>query len=149
MPIAENVFFEEEKDLFQRAVRFGEFAFSEYQNEKCDCVSILAYDCQKSGTPTQKIVLPLSLENKIAKEYEIEVEKDEEITKQLLIAEIYLSLCSAAVVENVTRMAAMKMATSNGQEMLDDLAMAFNRVRQNEITSELNDSVNALRSKEI
>jgi len=63
--------------------------------------------------------------------------------KELLIAKLYYCVCSSALAVNYKRMAAMQQATINGEEMIDELQVQFNRTRQDKITNELNDAVSA------
>lgn len=69
------------------------------------------------------------------------------ILKQHLAAKLYYIFATSSNAVNYKRMMAMKEATTNGEEMVDDLTKAYNRTRQNKITNELNDSVAALFGK--
>lgn len=43
----------------------------------------------------------------------------------------------------------MKQSTVNGEEMVQDLVLRYNRTRQNKITEELNDSSSVLFGKKV
>lgn len=53
--------------------------------------------------------------------------------------EIYQILLEAAASEHSARMVAMKNASDNAEELVDDLTLAYNQVRQANITNELLD----------
>jgi F-type H+-transporting ATPase subunit gamma len=63
------------------------------------------------------------------------------ILEQLLPATVRVRLfqcfLDAAVAEQVARMAAMKAATENADEMTHTLTVRYNRTRQSQITTEL------------
>lgn len=54
---------------------------------------------------------------------------------------IYGGLIEAVASENGARMQAMDSATSNAEEMIDDLTLKFNRARQGSITQELTEII--------
>ena len=55
--------------------------------------------------------------------------------------DIYQSLLEATASEHAARMAAMKSATDNAEEMIDKLTLAYNRERQAVITQEISEIV--------
>jgi F-type H+-transporting ATPase subunit gamma len=59
------------------------------------------------------------------------------ITLRLLDAQIYQALLEAAASEHSMRMLAMKNATDNASDLIDDLTLEFNNARQSAITQEL------------
>lgn len=54
---------------------------------------------------------------------------------------IYGALLEAAASENGARMTAMDSATSNAEEMIEELGLAYNRARQGAITQELTEII--------
>ncbi|MBR2949191.1 MAG: ATP synthase F1 subunit gamma [Lachnospiraceae bacterium] len=54
---------------------------------------------------------------------------------------IYAGLLQAAASENGARMQAMDSATSNAEEMIEDLTLLYNRARQGSITQELTEII--------
>ena len=54
-----------------------------------------------------------------------------------LEASVHLALLEAKASEHASRMRAMDAATSNGEDLLDDLALELNRIRQGQITAEI------------
>lgn len=71
------------------------------------------------------------------------------ILKEYLTAKIYRMLTTANNAVNYKRMMAMKQSTINGEEMVEDLTLQYNRTRQNKITNELNDSTSVLFGKKV
>ena len=58
-------------------------------------------------------------------------------TMRLLEAQIYQAMLDAAASEHSMRMVAMKNATDNATDLIDDLTLAYNNARQSAITQEL------------
>ena len=54
---------------------------------------------------------------------------------------MYGALIEAVASENGARMQAMDNATSNAEEMIEDLSLKFNRARQASITQELTEII--------
>ena len=54
---------------------------------------------------------------------------------------IYGALMEAHASENAARMQAMDNATSNAEEMIDELGLQYNRARQGSITQELTEII--------
>ena len=54
---------------------------------------------------------------------------------------IYGALVTSVASENGARMQAMDSATSNAEEMISSLELAFNRARQGAITQELTEII--------
>lgn len=59
------------------------------------------------------------------------------VTERLLEAQIYQALLEAAASEHSMRMLAMKNATDNASDIIDDLTLEYNNARQAAITQEL------------
>lgn len=73
-------------------------------------------------------------------------EAEEESILEMLIPKymtslIYGGLLEAVASENGARMQAMDSATSNAQEIIDDLTLLYNRARQGSITQELTEII--------
>ena len=54
---------------------------------------------------------------------------------------IYGGMVDSVASENGARMQAMDSATSNAEEMIDDLTLKYNRARQGSITQELTEII--------
>lgn len=76
--------------------------------------------------------------------YEFEPDKEsllEVILPQYAESLIYGALLDAKASEFAARMTAMKAATDNAKELIDDLTLEYNRARQAEITQEITEIV--------
>ena len=121
----------------------------DYESGKCDAVYVLYTDADQLNTPRLERILPLC-DEKSAESVTTEVSDDGTVLAGLTLrARLDRIFNSALLSENIIRMAAMKFATTNGRDMLADLETIYHQTRQNDITSELNDAVNAQRSKEV
>lgn len=109
-----------------------------------------------SHVPTFMKLLPMDANDVTAKEEEgssevdkltlMNFEPEEEEAIALLIPKymtsiLYGAFVSAVASENGARMQAMDSATSNAEEMIDDLALKYNRARQGAITQELTEII--------
>lgn len=65
----------------------------------------------------------------------------EEILPAAFKARLFKCLLDAAVSEQIFRMVAMKGATENAGDMISELSRIYNRARQSQITSELNEII--------
>ncbi|MBD5461416.1 MAG: ATP synthase F1 subunit gamma [Lachnospiraceae bacterium] len=63
------------------------------------------------------------------------------IIPKYINSQIYGGLVEAVASENGARMQAMDSATSNAEEMIDDLTLMYNRARQGSITQELTEII--------
>lgn len=61
----------------------------------------------------------------------------EAVTYRLVEAQVYHALLTARASEYIMRMLAMKNATDNASDLIDDLTLAMNKARQGAITQEL------------
>ena len=73
-------------------------------------------------------------------------EPNEEQVLDLLVPKylssiLYGAMVEAAASENGARMQAMDSATNNAQEMMEELALKYNRARQGSITQELTEII--------
>jgi F-type H+-transporting ATPase subunit gamma len=63
------------------------------------------------------------------------------IVPKYITSLIYGALIEAVASENGARMQAMDSATSNAEEMIEDLTLKYNRARQGSITQELTEII--------
>ena len=102
-----------------------------------------------SHIPTMMKLLPATTGEEAAEEDKLTLmnfEPNEEEALDIIIPKyvtslIYGSLIEAVASENGARMAAMDSATTNAEEMIEDLSLKFNRARQSSITQELTEIV--------
>jgi F-type H+-transporting ATPase subunit gamma len=88
-------------------------------------------------------------QEEMTKEYMIEPSPKEileELLKSFLEQKIRGALISSEAVEHSSRMMAMKSATDNASELVYDLTLLSNKLRQNKITNELLDMITAKES---
>ena len=64
-----------------------------------------------------------------------------QIIPKYLTSLIYGAFMEALASENCARMQAMDSATSNAEELIDDLTLKYNRARQGSITQELTEII--------
>lgn len=94
-------------------------------------------------------MLPISdLDASEAKEYEEEyiLEPSEDAILDILLPQyaeslIYGAILDAKTAEHAARMSAMRSATDNAHNIIDDLTIAYNRARQTAITQEITEIV--------
>ncbi|MGV3042850.1 ATP synthase F1 subunit gamma [Staphylococcus rostri] len=99
--------------------------------------------------PTSKQLLPLSSESSSEghgnmASYEFEPDKEsilEVLLPQYIESLIYGTILDAKASEHASRMNAMKNASDNATEMIDDLSLEFNRARQAAITQQITEIV--------
>lgn len=99
--------------------------------------------------PSVKQVLPLSQEDSSQGQgqmssYEFEPDKDSilrVILPQYVESLIYGTILDAKASEHAARMTAMKNASDNATELIDDLSLEYNRARQAEITQQITEIV--------
>ncbi len=110
--------------------------------------------------PAYRTLLPVFLSGELVREeteseeadqayrsgYLFEPQPDEVLEKLLphyVEIELYQVILEAVASEHSARMVAMKSAHDNAEEVVDDLKLVYNRVRQEQITNEINDAVTA------
>ena len=99
--------------------------------------------------PSVKQVLPLSQEDSSQGQgqmssYEFEPDKDSilrVILPQYVESLIYGTILDAKASAHAARMTAMKNASDNATELIDDLSLQYNRARQAEITQQITEIV--------
>ncbi|MDG6778706.1 F0F1 ATP synthase subunit gamma [Thiomicrorhabdus sp. zzn3] len=97
-------------------------------------------------TPTVQKMVPLEAEAEAETHWDYLYEPDAKTALDLLMRRYIESLVFGAVVENAAceqgaRMMAMKNATDNAGQMINDLKLAYNKARQAAITQELSEIV--------
>lgn len=142
--------------LYSDAVSLGEDVLRDFENGEIGEI-YLAYTVFKntvSHIPTLLKLLPINQEDFKAEE---EVDANESLTMMnyepaeeaalsMIIPKyvhslIFGGLIQAVASENGARMQAMDSATNNAEEMIEDLALLYNRARQTSITQELTEIV--------
>ncbi len=93
--------------------------------------------------PEKRIILPALIPSKDSKPTDIAIyEPDadkvlESLIPRYLQIQLYQLLLESVACEHSARMVAMDKATNNAQEIIDELTLVYNKVRQEKITREL------------
>ncbi|MBI5975516.1 ATP synthase F1 subunit gamma [Staphylococcus canis] len=136
---------------FKAVQAIGKRAIDLYADEEIDELNIYYshYVSVIENKPMRKKLLPLSPEDSslghsAMSSYEFEPDK-ESILKillpQYIESLIYGIILDAKTSEHASRMNAMKNASDNATEMIDDLSLEYNRARQAAITQQITEIV--------
>lgn len=143
-----------EEPAFADAMQLGKELLKKYADGEIGEI-YLAYTKFKntvSHEPTLIKLLPVEVEEKDVKKEKTSAEaimnfelEDEEalnmIIPKYINSLIYGGMVDSVASENGARMQAMDSATSNAEEMIDDLTLKYNRARQGSITQELTEII--------
>ena len=119
-----------------------------YRNKEVDAVDVIYTDFISSLTQTVTVqrILPAGYTKTAVSEniemalYEPNAKAVLEATAYRLIgAQIYQAMLDARASEHSMRMVAMKNATDNANDLIEDLTLAMNKARQAAITQELSE----------
>lgn len=95
--------------------------------------------------PTMTLLLPIDVPEEVERmpaEFAYEPSAEavlDEVLPRLLELRLYQAVLEAQASEHSARMVAMRNATEAASELVDELTLSFNKVRQSDITSELLD----------
>lgn len=121
-------------------------AYTQFTSGEVDAVDMVYTEFVSSITQTPKTerLLPAGQASKeedmIASEAEFEPDTEtvlENVVYRLVGAQLFQALLDARASEHSMRMLAMKNATDNATDLIDDLTLAMNKARQAAITQEL------------
>ena len=136
---------------FKSVQAIAKHAIDLYSEENIDELTIYYshYVSVLENKPSVKQVLPLSQEDSSQGQgqmssYEFEPDKDSilrVILPQYVESLIYGTILDAKASEHAARMTAMKNASDNATELIDDLSLQYNRARQAEITQQITEIV--------
>ena len=142
-----------EDPVYAEAMKISKEVLSAFENGEISEI-YLAYTGFKNTVvhiPTLLKLLPVEVseEEETAKEDDpvmMNFEPEDEEALNLLIPKyitslIYGGMIEAIASENGARMQAMDAATSNAEEMIEDLTLLYNRARQGSITQELTEII--------
>lgn len=141
--LSEQPSFKSIKDITQSAVTKFEIGhYDEIFMHYSHFVSVLEQQVE------ERKLLPISRDSVAGESslsnYEFEPDKDailEVILPQYAESLIYGALLDAKASEHASRMTAMKSATDNAKELIDDLSLQYNRARQAAITQQITEIV--------
>lgn len=128
------------------AISLVDLAVSEFSKNKLDKIVMIFPEAISAlaQKPAVKKLLPLSLE-KMAENpvsYIFEPSRKQildQAVNRVLEIEIYQALLETNASEHAARMVAMKNATDNAKDLIDDLSLFYNRTRQAAITQEVSE----------
>lgn len=136
---------------FKTIQAIGKRAIDLYVDEQIDELHIYYshYVSVIENKPSSKKLLPLSPEDSslghgAMATYEFEPDKDailKILLPQYIESLIYGTILDAKASEHASRMNAMKNASDNATEMIDDLSLQYNRARQAAITQQITEIV--------
>ena len=121
-------------------------AMEQFQAGEVDAVDIVFTEFISSVNQQAKVqrILPAGYEktevSEAVRTAEFEPSAEEvleAVTYRLVEAQVYHALLTARASEYIMRMLAMKNATDNANDLIDDLTLAMNKARQSAITQEL------------
>ena len=125
-----------------------ETAFTMFTEGNVDAVDVVYTEFISSVTQTPKVerLLPAGLaadaDDDVPTEASFEPDTEtvlQNVVYRLLGAQLYQALLDARASEHSMRMMAMKNATDNASDLIDDLTLAMNKARQGAITQELSE----------
>ncbi len=132
---------------YEKAVEVVDSAVNDFVDGKTDKV-ILVYNGYKNMITQELKMVSLSpidsievSEDRVSSMMEIEAEDEEKVLEELVRKYIeynmYYSLIDSLAAEHSARMQAMDNATNNAKERVNELTIAYNKARQEAITTEL------------
>ena len=137
---------------YEKAAEVISKSYEDFVNEDIDNIYII-YNGYVNKL-TQKVhtlsLLPIKVKESVENEYlEIEPTDDYEtilegLVKKYIEYTMYYSLLDSLAGEHSARMQAMDAATNNAKEMVHQLTLEFNKVRQESVTRELIEIVTAI-----
>ncbi|EGQ3042144.1 F0F1 ATP synthase subunit gamma [Staphylococcus pseudintermedius] len=147
-----------DQPAFKTIQAIGKRAIDLYVDEQIDELHIYYshYVSVIENKPSSKKLLPLSPEDSslghgAMATYEFEPDKDailKILLPQYIESLIYGTILDAKASEHASRMNAMKNASDNATEMIDDLSLQYNRARQAAITQQITEIVGGLAALE-
>jgi len=132
---------------YKKAANFIRRSLNDFTDGKTDRVVLVYNGFKNMLTQEQKIIqlLPIDIKNvkprELTSSIEYEPEEHEELLNALLKKYVeysmYYSLIDSLAAEHSARMQAMDNATKNASERVNELTVAYNKARQESITTEL------------
>ncbi len=133
--------------------KVGGIIAERYENEKTDAVYLINNELITTATYETKVRKLFPIEPKLdytklseLSRYNIEPSAEEvleELLKRYINFQLYRALVESSTAEHAARMLAMDNATRNAGEAIKKWTIIFNKARQEAITTELIDIINA------
>ncbi len=137
---------------YEKAAEVIEKSYSDFVNEEIDNIIVVhnGYVNKLVQEVHVNELLPIDVVEENSQEFlEVEPTDDyetilESLVKKYLEYTMYYTLLDSLAGEHSARMQAMDAATNNAQEMVKQLTLQFNKVRQENVTRELIEIVTAM-----
>ena len=144
-----------DKPSYSEASDLARTLMAMFSGKEVDKIELIYTHCKSTSTqiPANETYLPISIGSSL-QEHDDEphgnadfiVEPDlksvlEVLLPEVLLMKIYAVLLDANAAEHAARMMAMQLATDNGNQLLDEIRLQYNKQRQQEITNELQDII--------
>ena len=145
---------------FAPVAAFADQIIDLFQDGRFDRVELIYnhFVSTASQVPTREVWLPFTVKGEEIPSPATQVRNDSEedrlwilepsreelleaLLPKLMRLKIYTMLLDSAAAEHAARTVAMQTATDNGEDILDDLTLEYNKGRQQKITSELLDII--------
>lgn len=143
-----------DKPAYDDAVAFARKLMDMFTSNEVDKIELVYTHCKSTSTqiPVNETYLPVSLDSSLYEHEEHHgvsnfiIEQDagsvlETLLPKVLFLKIYTVLLDANAAEHAARLMAMQLATDNGNQLLDEIRIQYNKQRQQEITNELQDII--------
>ena len=143
-----------DKPAYDDAVAFARKLMDMFTSNEVDKIELVYTHCKSTSTqiPVNETYLPVSLDSSLYEHEEHHgvsnfiIEPDagsvlETLLPKVLFLKIYTVLLDANAAEHAARLIAMQLATDNGNQLLDEIRIQYNKQRQQEITNELQDII--------
>lgn len=148
MHVADTVVGLQDQPKYAEIKEIASNAVQLYEDEEIDELVIIYNEFVSAISQVVQIntLVPISNIDSVKATSTYEYEPDEEQILKVLLPQyaeslIYGALLQAKASEHAARMTAMKSATDNADELIDELTLSFNRARQAAITQEITEIV--------
>ena len=138
-----------DKPTYEMATEMAQRFMNDYLTGRTDRVELVYYKFLSAGTQTLvcETLLPIEVgaseeKSAVGTEYILEPSREEliaTIVPRQITLKFYAAALSASASEHAARMISMQLATDNADKLIGELALEYNKQRQQAITTELLD----------
>lgn len=140
-----------DRPTYEMAAEMAQSFMDDYLAGRTDRVELVYYKFLSAGTQhlVCETLLPIEIDgtrgeehSATATEYILEPDREEliaTIVPRQITLKLYTAALSASASEHAARMIAMQLATDNADKLIGELALEYNKQRQQAITTELLD----------
>ncbi|MFD1036850.1 ATP synthase F1 subunit gamma [Virgibacillus byunsanensis] len=155
MPVAKSILGLADQPNFADIKELAAETVQMFSDEEIDELSIVYnhYISAISQEVTTTKILPITNMEDAGSGSQYEYEPDQEQILEVLLPQyaeslIYGALLDGKASEHAARMTAMRSATDNAEDLIDDLTLSYNRARQAAITQEITEIVGGVAALE-